>query len=241
MKIAFLFLAILSLIISSVWAFKSNFELEPILAVLGSIGTLLGLYIYDKRTEKKELLQEAEKLPNQQLTTTNVVSPVINISNAPIISEKINVEKTHSESKSETLSKSEIIELMKPKTHILFVDDDTKFQLVKILKDSGWRNTSTIKDIKNLDIPQVRSAHILFIDIHGVGKVLNCSSEGLDLAQMTKEKYPEKKVVIYSAESQGSIFHKAWGLADYKLEKNALPYQFESIIENISVGNYNKN
>jgi hypothetical protein len=228
--------------VASIWMFKTNFDFEPILAVLGTVITLIGYYFFENRKEQSSTIINAEnRLPSVSQSNVTHVNPVFNVN--PVL--KVdrgndNPEQNIKNGNSNNLTKDQILDLMKPKTKILFVDDDTKFNLVKILKDSGWNNTSSIRDIKTLDIQQVKNAHILFIDIHGVGKLLNCKFEGLDLAQMIKQKYPEKKVVIYSADSQNNIFHEALKLADNILEKNALPYQFQVIVERSSIDIFEK-
>jgi len=127
------------------------------------------------------------------------------------------------------------IDFMKPKTNILFIDDDKNFNVVKILKDSGWKNTKSVIDIKSLDMPIVKDTDIFFVDINGVGKLLNLEHGGLDLALMLKQKYESKKVVIYSANKNSNSFHGAWDECDFKLEKNALPYQFQNLVEQYSL------
>ncbi|MDO8446850.1 MAG: response regulator [Deltaproteobacteria bacterium] len=126
------------------------------------------------------------------------------------------------------------IDSLKPKSHILFIDDDVNFKVVSILKKSGWINTKRVKDIKALDCPEVRDAQILFIDIQGVGKILEFPDEGLGLASALKDRYPEKKVIIYSAETKGDRFHQALKKADTFLPKNASPYEFTQIVEEFS-------
>lgn len=121
-------------------------------------------------------------------------------------------------------------------TKILFIDDDTKFKVVKILTNSGWINTSIIKDAKTLDEPIILDAHILFVDVQGVGVAMGFDSEGLGLALALKEKYPTKKIVIYSAESKGDRFHEALRKADSFLPKNADPYEFQKLVEELSIG-----
>ena len=117
----------------------------------------------------------------------------------------------------------------------MFIDDDKNFNVVKILKDSGWKNTKTIVDIKSLDLPIVKETHVFFVDINGVGNLLKLEYGGLDLALMLKQKYPQRKVVIYSANKNSNSFHKAWDECDFKLEKNALPYQFQNLVEEFSL------
>jgi hypothetical protein len=123
---------------------------------------------------------------------------------------------------------------IKAKTHILFIDDDSKFQVVSILKKAGWINTKRIRDVYNTDDAEVKCAHILFIDIQGVGVGLGFKDEGLGLALALKNKYPDKKVIIYSAENKGDRFHEALRKADSFLPKNAEPYEFQQLVEDYS-------
>jgi DNA-binding NtrC family response regulator len=122
----------------------------------------------------------------------------------------------------------------KQKTKILFIDDDTKFKVAKILANSGWINTAIIKDANTLDEPSILDAHILFVDVQGVGVKMSFDSEGLGLALALKEKYPQKKIIIYSAETKGDRFHAALRKADSFLPKNADPYEFQKLVEELS-------
>jgi len=117
---------------------------------------------------------------------------------------------------------------------ILFVDDDTTFAVVKILKTAGWRNTRIVKDIKALDDPDVVKTDIFFIDIQGVGLALKFADQGLGLAAALKKKYKDKKVVLYSAEVRGERFHEAFRLVDDQLAKTAEPYEFLTVVEQLS-------
>lgn len=128
------------------------------------------------------------------------------------------------------------LEEYKNETRILFIDDDSRFKVAKILTNSGWVHTKLIKDAKSLDDRDVVEASILFIDVQGVGVALGFSDEGLGLAEAIKDKYPFKKVIIYSAETQGDRFHKALRKADSFLSKNADPYEFQKIVEEYTVG-----
>jgi len=123
---------------------------------------------------------------------------------------------------------------IKDSTRILFVDDDEKFKVVRILRSSGWSNTTLTKDIASLDDPSVAETDIFFIDVQGVGVRLGFKDEGLGLAAALKEKYPQKRVVIYSAEPRGERFHKALRRADGALEKNADPYEFQQLVESFA-------
>jgi hypothetical protein len=118
---------------------------------------------------------------------------------------------------------------------ILFIDDKS-FPLVDILKNEGWKNTIRIKDVDALEQMEVKEAHILVVDIQGVGKKLMFKDEGLGLLIALKEKYPHKKVIVYSAEDQGKIqaFHPGIDKADKRLSKNNDPYLFQVAVENFS-------
>lgn len=129
------------------------------------------------------------------------------------------------------------LEYYKNHTKILFIDDDTKFKVVQILKTSGWVHTNTIKDLKTIDCPEVADADIIFVDIQGVGKILSFTEEGLGLASAIKDKYPQKWIVIYSSETQGDRFHKTLKKVDDFLPKNADPYQFQQIVEEWALKN----
>lgn len=122
------------------------------------------------------------------------------------------------------------IEELKKSTTILFIDDDRTFKIVDILKKMGWLNTKLIKDINSLSDHNVVAADVLFIDIQGVGKLLQLKDEGLGLVLAIKRRYPTKKIVIYSAQEVGSRFHEALSEADYSLPKTAEPVRFEETI-----------
>ncbi|NBV41137.1 hypothetical protein EBR77_04815, partial [bacterium] len=98
---------------------------------------------------------------------------------------------------------------------ILFIDDRS-FPIIDMLKENGWRNIQKVTDISGTDQQEVREAHILFIDIQGVGKKMKLTDEGLGLTVAIKKKYPNKKVIVYSAEDQGHVqaFHEGFELAD---------------------------
>lgn len=121
---------------------------------------------------------------------------------------------------------------------ILFIDDE-KFNMVNILKKAGWKNTSSKKDIIDMDDSDVSKSDIIFVDINGVGKNL-FESQGIGLASALKDKYPTKKIVIYSAETMGDRFDKALRKVDECLAKNAEPYEFISLVETFAAELYNE-
>ena len=125
------------------------------------------------------------------------------------------------------------LDSLKQSKRILFIDDDTKFKVVKILNNSGWIFTKHVKDAKSLVDKEIIEADLIFIDIQGVGAALGFKDEGLGLALALKDKYSEKKIVIYSVIEDGNRFHEALRKADSFLSKNADPYEFEKTVEEL--------
>ncbi|MHB2093345.1 hypothetical protein [Pantoea dispersa] len=126
------------------------------------------------------------------------------------------------------------LDIKKNNTKILFIDDEVRFKVVKILQRAGWIHTKLIKDAESIDQVEISEAKIIFVDIQGVGIELNFKEEGLGLASALKNKYPEKKIIIYSAEQEGDRFHRALREVDDFLQKDADPYQFQRIVEDFA-------
>lgn len=125
----------------------------------------------------------------------------------------------------------QIINDLKNNINILFVDDDTRFKVVKIIKNAGWKNARIVNDIANIDGDDAQWADIYFIDIKGVGVAMSFHDEGLGLAEALKTRYPNKGLVIYSSDQDGDRFHKALNISDVNLRKNADPYEFQRTVE----------
>jgi len=230
MKYIILILSVIALLISLVWACATEFDYEPLIVFIMGVAGILGHFMNEKNKKNKEEAKVMATGNNQEVNVN------VNVGNSTNDANKD--ERGETETEISTIfrpSRESVLEELKRDINILFIDDDTKFQVVKILKDSGWKNTKSIVDIKSLDSPKVKDAHIYFVDINGVGKMLNCPDEGLDVALMLKQKYPMKKVVIYSADRKNNVFHDVWDVVDYKLVKNALPYQFQSLVEEYSI------
>ena len=157
---------------------------------------------------------------NNTNTSTNENNTTVNVN----IPDFFNNEEENSTTSVEKLSDEEI----QIKTSILFIDD-IDFPMVKILKNNGW-NASRIKDVKDLYDKRIKTAHILFIDILDVGAGLGLGN-GLELAKAIKEKYEEKKVIIYSSQDSHDIFNDAYSILDGRLRKSAQLPQFLGIIE----------
>ena len=168
------------------------------------------------------------------------VGGVIIISIAGYFREKIGNFFSHLKNKTLSRTKDKAVEKIsvdqstkKSRTNILFIDDEhTKFKVVSILKSAGWINTDSIEDVSDLDNPKIVWADIIFVDINGVGTSL-FQDQGLGLASSLKKKYNEKKIILYSAESSGDLFNKAIREVDGCLSKNAEPYQFINLVEEL--------
>lgn len=123
------------------------------------------------------------------------------------------------------------IEVLKKKCRLVFIDD-IEFPVIDILKMSGWSNVIHLSDISSLDQCEVREANIIFLDIQGVGKNL-CEKEGLGLISPLREKYPDKMIVVYSAEEGGNIsaFNEDINKAHKRISRNVEPIEFQIKIE----------
>jgi len=197
-----------------------------IAAVLLSLtAVILGIKNYRKKNVSKEA------------TPTNQNNPVISPINTNTNNLTVNIGKTEAEKQQEQTDTNGWVnefDKLKKLTHILFIDDDTKFKIVQIIIKTGWKNTESIVDLEHYDDEVLRKSHIIFVDVQGVGKALDCKDEGLSLALNIKNKYPQKKVVIYSAVQAHKVFHEAIQKVDFLLSKDAEPIEFTSLIERFS-------
>ncbi len=177
------------------------------------------LFTQNNRSEDKQTQSQSNS--QTQNVTVNMAQPFV----API--------KSVSEEKED--SPALTIEGIKAQTNILFIDDDKEFKIVPILKKAGWKNTFFFPnaDVRDTNAERIRKAHIIFVDIIGVGKTLY-EDEGLGLVVDLKKKYPQKKVVIYSAIPEHKLFHEAIKLADDQIPKNSQPAVFVSLIETLA-------
>jgi hypothetical protein len=188
-------------------------------AIAATIATVIG-WVFRSRQERSPSKPESERISitNQNVLTIGTQLGDGNANIAP------NVDRADEES----------LDVLKAKTYVLFIDDDTKFKVVDILVKSGWVHTRRISDVPTLDDEKLQQAHILFIDVQGVGKKLQFKAEGLGLASAVRDKYPRKKIVIYSAETRGERFHEGLRKADDFLAKDSDPYQFQEVTERLA-------
>jgi PleD family two-component response regulator len=190
----------------------------------GGVGIAIVGYVLNLM--KNSLFPSKEKSDKQQDLRQHTEQNVnLNIYNTSQGDEKVD---------SMAAAKPEDDEVKKNTTKILFIDDEIRFKVVKILQRAGWIHTKLIKDAESLDQLEIKEAKIIFVDIQGVGLELNFKEEGLGLASALKNKYPEKRIIIYSAEQKGDRFHQALREVDDFLQKDADPYQFQRIVEDFA-------
>lgn len=127
------------------------------------------------------------------------------------------------------------IEEIKGKTRVLFIDDEERKDIIDYLTKSGWQCRQLYeKDFDTFDNIDIVDSQIICIDINGVGEKLG-KNNGLDIVSSIKNKYPNKKVIIYSSQSTQNIFHEAIDLADKKILKTVGDYEvFQNAIEALS-------
>lgn len=111
---------------------------------------------------------------------------------------------------------------------ILFIDDN-KVSFIQAMKKAGYSIIRFLKDCNNIQCQQVVDADIIFVDVNGVAMSLFPKEQGFGLAKAIKEQYPNKCVVLYSAEPQ--YFNKDYNILDSVLPKNSEPYEFTKIID----------
>lgn len=227
-RIIIIVLSIIALIVAGYWIVADNFSHEPIIAFLLGVVGLIGQIFIDKKDDTS-VKENKNKVKTKSGNQTTNVTVTIGDNLKPISNPEENAQKQITPN-----NREERLQILKNKVGVLFIDDK-QFNIVKILKTAGWKKTKSVLDIKSLDETKVKEALIYFVDINGVGKLLECPAEGLDIALMLKQKYPTRKVVIYSANPKNEVFHEAWEQCDHKLIKNALPYEYQGLVENFSL------
>lgn len=192
-----------------------------IFLTIAIIATILIFIIIKININKKN--KNSLKVNNQQIG--NISANVVNISNP--LGSRVNEQKKATQI------------LTKESIRILFIDDK-EFEVVKLLKKIGWKQVKRVKDIMDLNLPDLVNADIVFIDIQGVGKTIFPDEEGFGLCREIKKKYPDKLVIIYSAEQ--NRLNNNLTYADRILDKNTNPHAFMNILDEYIVEkNENRN
>lgn len=184
-----------------------------------------------KKKDKITALPENNNTNNNVNTNTNTNTNTNSNSN----NNQVNVHFHQQAQNEDSFDRDAELEKLRRTTGILFIDDDSKFKVVKILVNEGWGNTKSIVDLKSYNDDDLKRSDIIFVDVQGVGKALDCKDEGLGLALNIKTRFPQKKVIIYSAVPGHNLFHDAIQRVDDLLSKDAEPYEFISLIERLSL------
>lgn len=196
---------------SNFWVLNWYYIIAVVLSGTGVVFAIRNFY------KKKKLSDEPIYAPVQNSNSS--ISIVNNIAPSP---NNISIQQSQPDIKTKSNIK------------ILFIDDNhADYKMVSILKKSGWTNTKGVKDILDLDNYLVLESDIIFVDINGVGSSM-FEDQGLGLASALKNKHPQKKIVLYSAETFGNRFHKALREVDACLQKNAEPYQFIDLVQSLT-------
>jgi len=190
------------------------------IAILGTAGTI---FYYKKRNQNDESSGNQSSMPsieNNSSSNGNTQHLTVNMGPSP----------TTTPSGPALQPSSLTVAEMKKNTRVLFVDDDRGFKIVGVLRKMGWEHTKLIVDVASLEQQVLVDAHVVFVDIQGVGRQMQYTDEGLGLVLAIKRRYPDKRIVIYSAVEVGERFHEALQEADYSLPKTAEPIRFEETI-----------
>lgn len=135
----------------------------------------------------------------------------------------------------ETLS----IEQLKKVTKVLIIDDEEPKELRDHLRKEGWKNCY-LNDLDALSNKKLEDSQIICIDIMGVGKKLQVD-DGMGLVIHIKEKYPEKKIILYSSVSKQDIFSEALDYVDKRLRKESSLVPFSIAVEEMAEKTFNWN
>ena len=210
------------------WVISNWYYIFAVLAAIVSI-----TIAYKNYKKKPADNKSGDNLSNNNFNNN---SNFTNTTNVPVHITNNITSGQQSSSSSSSSSQNGSDENLKATTKILFIDDHhTEYKIVSILKKAGWTKTKSVKDVTDLDSTVVTESDIIFVVINGVGLEL-FEDQGLGLASALKKKYPQKKIIIYSAETSGDRFHQALREVDHCLPKNADAYQFINLIENLLKG-----
>lgn len=107
---------------------------------------------------------------------------------------------------------------------IVFVDDDAKSveQYVKHLKKEGYTNTHSYRDASSYSEAIGWNADIVFLDITGVGKHLDPSSEGASLLGYFKKHQPWIPIIVLSGQEFDVERIPDLAMADKFIRKSSL-------------------
>lgn len=191
-------------------------------SLIGLIVIPITLFVVIKIEKHKKEIGGIKVKGNNNILQNGETNTITNIGTINFQEEKIDTNKT---------TKTELtIEEIKSRIKVLFVDDK-EFPIVDHLKSIGYVGTDYMPDIDDIDDTRVRYAHIIFLDINGVGIRLGFKNQGMGLCGAIKDKYGNsKRVILYSAETLGSLFDPDAKKADDTIPKDSDYVQFTTMI-----------
>ena len=112
----------------------------------------------------------------------------------------------------------------KSEVSVLIIDDNGYD--IEPLKQLGYRDVEISYDFE--EMIKLKKYNIIFCDINEVASKIYPIGQGAQLASKIKKEYPEKMVIIFSAQSQKLSFSKYYNSVDKVIDKLA---DYETISE----------
>lgn len=122
---------------------------------------------------------------------------------------------------------NELHVLGKSDVSILFIDDGG-FNITP-LNQLGYRDTEVIYDFTSME--SLKKYDIIFCDISNVATKIYPIGQGAQLASRIKKEYPNKMIVIFSAQNQKPSFSKYYDDVDCVIDKTVNYDTFSDIID----------
>ena len=190
-----------------------------LISMIMVVAIVIVIPVYINVTKKKQGRNKIEGNRNTQVTGENNTTNVTNINTQNNYSTQVAGEK-----------KEPTADDVKARIKILFVDDKDDFPIIGMLRNNGYQ-VEYLDDIVDFEAKQVKYADIIFLDINGVGVAMKFKNQGMGLCGALRDYFgTTKKLILYSGETEGSIFDKDAKKADATLPKDSDLYQFTSYI-----------
>lgn len=130
---------------------------------------------------------------------------------------------------SDTILKETNLSTLKRNTDILVIDDDD-FTYLDALEHNEFRMTHRT-DIQSLT--DVAGYDMILCDIRGVGKYFQSGYEGAYLVKQLKEKYPNKIIIAYTAESYNPKYEDYLKYADAIVQKGTTLEDWDALLSQL--------
>ena len=190
-----------------------------LISMIMVVAIVIVIPVYINVTKKKQGRNKIEGNRNTQVTGENNTTNVTNINTQNNYSTPVAGE-----------NKEPTADDVKARIKILFVDDKDDFPIIGMLRNNGYQ-VEYLDDIVDFEAKQVKYADIIFLDINGVGVAMKFKNQGMGLCGALRDYFgTTKKLILYSGETEGSIFDKDAKKADATLPKDSDLYQFTSYI-----------